>query len=158
MPVPLIVLIDDEPLLRRSTATLLTRHGSRVEVAATATDGLALLGAAQPDLLLLDRTLPDGDGLDLLPVIRRERPALLILMITGDPRPEIRTQALRAGVVAVLEKPCDPEVLLTAVAGALQLADAPATAGPLGGAGEAADRANQPSSHRDREEQRPGFG
>jgi DNA-binding response OmpR family regulator len=158
MPVPLIVLIDDEPLFRRSMATLLTRHGYRVEVAATATDGLALLGAAQPDLLLLDRTLPDGDGLDLLPVVRCDWPDLPVLMITGDPRAETRTHALRVGAVAVLEKPCEPEVLLTAVAGALQLADAPATSGPLGGVGEAADRAIQPSSHCDREEQRPGLG
>lgn len=62
MPVPLIVLIDDEPLFRRSMATLLTRHGYRVEVAATATDGLALLCAAQPDLLLLDRPSQMGMG------------------------------------------------------------------------------------------------
>jgi DNA-binding response OmpR family regulator len=72
LPAPVIVLIDDEPLVRRSLATLLAWRGYRVECAATATGGLALLRAAPADLVLLDRTLPDGDGLDLLPRIRRE--------------------------------------------------------------------------------------
>ena len=49
---PLIVLIDNEPLLWWSVATDPTRHGYRVETAATATAGLALLRAIAPDLLL----------------------------------------------------------------------------------------------------------
>ena len=118
-------------------ATLLTRHGYRVEVAATATDGLALLRVTRPDLLLLDRTLPDGDGLHLLPVIRREQPDLPVLMITGDPRPATRAQALRVGAVAVLDKLCDPNVLLAAVAEALRSANPCAASGPLSEPGDA---------------------
>ena len=90
MATPLIVLIDDEPLLRRSVATVLTRHGYRVEAAATAMDGLALVRATRPDLLLSDRTLPESDGPHLLPVVRREWPDLSVLMITGDSRPGTR--------------------------------------------------------------------
>jgi DNA-binding response OmpR family regulator len=56
-------------------------------------------------------------------VFRREQPDLPVLMITGDPRTETRAQALRAGVVAALEKLCDAEVLLAAVAGALRPTD-----------------------------------
>jgi DNA-binding response OmpR family regulator len=155
---PVIVLIDDEPLFRRSMATLLARWGYRAECAATATDGLALLRAAPADLVLLDRTLPDGDGLDLLPRNRREWPRLPILMITGDPCPEPWTHALHAGAVAVLEKPCEPEILLAAVAAALQPANAPATPNPQGEAGETTDRTIPPHSQRDRREERPGFG
>jgi DNA-binding response OmpR family regulator len=137
VPVPLIVLIDDEPLFRRSMATLLMRHGYRVEAAATAIDGLALLRVTRPDLLLLDRTLPDGDGLHLLRVIHRERPDLPVLMITGDLRAATRAQALRAGAVAVLEKLWDSDVLLAAVEGALRPTGPRGIAGTPGEAGEA---------------------
>jgi two-component system, OmpR family, KDP operon response regulator KdpE len=134
---PVIILIDDEPLIRWSGAMLLTRHGYHVKVAATAMDGLALVRASRPDLLLLDRTLPDGDGLRLLQVCQREWPALPVLMVTGDLRPETRAQALRAGAIAVLEKPCDPAVLLAAVADALRPVDPREVSGPPGAAGDA---------------------
>lgn len=75
-------------------ATLLPRRGYRVEAAATAAGGLALVRAVGPDLVLLDRSLPDDDGLHLLPMVHRGRPDLPVLMITGDPRPETRERLL----------------------------------------------------------------
>jgi DNA-binding response OmpR family regulator len=96
VPTVVIELIVDEPFFRRSLAAFLTQVGYRVEVVATAADGLSLARATRPDLLLLDRTLPGGDGLRLVPVWRHDRPDLPALMVTGDPRPETRAQGLQA--------------------------------------------------------------
>ena len=108
-----------------------------MEAAATAAGGLALVRAVGPDLVLLDRSLPDDDGLHLLPMVHRGRPDLPVLMITGDPRPATRAQALRVGAVAVLDKLCDPNVLLAAVAEALRSANPCAASGPLSEPGDA---------------------
>lgn len=120
MPVPTILIIDDDKLIRWSLSTVLGRAGYRICEAATGKEGLAAVESGTPDLILLDIMLPDLDGFALLEAIRHAHPELPVLTMTADATPETARQALRLGASAHLEKPCDSVALLTAVSEALQ--------------------------------------
>ncbi|MDR0458063.1 MAG: response regulator, partial [Burkholderiaceae bacterium] len=62
---PRAVVIEDEPQIRRFVRSALQAEGWQVHETATLRDGLAAAGTRQPDLLVLDLGLPDGDGISL---------------------------------------------------------------------------------------------
>jgi DNA-binding response OmpR family regulator len=66
MPSGHLLLVDDDPLLRRSLAFNLERAGYHVDAAGAAEDGLAMAQRAAPDLVLLDIGLPGMDGVEAL--------------------------------------------------------------------------------------------
>src|SRR3989442_1681219 len=70
MPDPVVVLIEDEPQIRRFLRVTLTGQGYRLFEATTGADGLVEVGSRQPDVVIVDLGLPDIDGID---VIRRLR-------------------------------------------------------------------------------------
>src|SRR6058998_1463965 len=70
MPDPVVVLIEDEPQIRRFLRATLTGQGYRLFEAGTGADGLVEIGSRQPDVVIIDLGLPDIDGLE---VIRRMR-------------------------------------------------------------------------------------
>src|SRR5207302_1664853 len=75
MPDPAVVLIEDEPQIRRFLRATLTGQGYRLFEAATGADGLVEVGSRQPDVVIVDLGLPDIDGID---VIRRLRECTLL--------------------------------------------------------------------------------
>jgi len=101
---PVILVIEDEPPIRRFLRTALTGHGYRYVEAANASDGLAQAATRQPDLIILDLGLPDLDGLE---VIRRLREwtvlPIIILSVRGQESDKI--SALDAGADDYLTKP-----------------------------------------------------
>ena len=119
MPAPIILVIDDDKLVRWSVSMVLGRAGYRVREVATGSDGLAAVRDCPPDLVLLDISLPDMDGLSVLEAIRRVHPELPVLMMTAEPNAETREQAIRLGAYAHLEKPCDAAALQDAISQAL---------------------------------------
>jgi len=120
MPVPRILIIDDEMLIRWSVSKVLERAGYRVSEAATGKDGLAAIEAGSPDLVLLDITLPDLDGFGVLEAIRQDHPEIPVLMMTADATRETAERAFRLGARGHLDKPFDPASLQAAVSDALQ--------------------------------------
>ncbi len=76
-----------------------------------------MLAHPRPDAILLDRGLPDGDGLDLCREVKARCPALPILVLTAHA--QARGEALAAGADRFLVKPFDPDELAAAVAGLL---------------------------------------
>jgi DNA-binding NarL/FixJ family response regulator len=88
-------VIDDNARVRQAIEVVLA--GDAVTCAATAARGLELLDEVEPDLLLVDLTLPDMDGVDLLVVLRKARPNTPALVITVDDSEERILAALRAG-------------------------------------------------------------
>ncbi|HEU5170145.1 MAG TPA: response regulator, partial [Gemmatimonadales bacterium] len=70
-PSPLVLLIEDEPQMRRFLAATLRAHDYQVVEAATAREGLAQAAGRNPEVILLDLGLPDSDGLDVARAIRR---------------------------------------------------------------------------------------
>ncbi len=126
---PPILVVDDDPLFRWVLSQVLERAGYRVHAAATGEDGLAAIRDCQPCAVLLDLRLPDMDGLTVLKAIHQVRPDLPVLMVTGDPTPETRRQALRLGVYAFFAKPCDWTELLATISQALQPSTPPGQTG-----------------------------
>lgn len=128
-----ILLIDDEPLLRRSLKQQLGREGYTVLTAADAEQGMALARAARPDLLLLDIGLPDQSGLDLARILQRELPTPIIFLTARSQEIDIVT-GLELGAEDYVTKPFGVRELAARIRvvlrrGAREILAAPA--GPL---------------------------
>ncbi len=106
-----LLVIDDESAIRRLLRTGLAPHGYEVTEAASGADGLARLAQDQPDLVLLDFGLPDGDGSVLIPKIRaRSAAPIVVLSVRNDDRAKIA--ALDLGASDYLTKPFSmPELM-----------------------------------------------
>jgi DNA-binding response OmpR family regulator len=105
-----ILLIEDDPLVRRGLQLALCRHGHDVRTADTGEDGLRELQASRPDLVVLDLMLPGIDGFE---VCRRVRAAgevpVIILTARGDDLDVVG--GLEAGADDYVVKPAQPTVL-----------------------------------------------
>jgi DNA-binding response OmpR family regulator len=108
--VPAILLIEDDPLVRRGLQLALCRHSHDVRTADTGEDGLRELRSSRPDLVVLDLMLPGIDGLE---VFRRIRAAgdvpVIILTARGDDFDVVG--GLEAGADDYVVKPAQPTVL-----------------------------------------------
>lgn len=112
-----IFIIDDHEIMRQSYALLLSRHGGfeLCGEAASAADALAQLAGVQPDLVIVDVSLPDMDGVELLHILRRQQPELRILMISGHTDRALIDGLLAKGAHGYLAKEQAAQRLLTAV-------------------------------------------
>src|SRR5437879_13329980 len=97
MPEPVVVLIEDEPQIRRFLRATLTGQGYRLFEATTGADGLVGVGSRKPDVVVVDLGLPDIDGID---VIRRLRVwtavAIIVLSARGQERVQVSDLAVGA--------------------------------------------------------------
>ena len=93
-----ILIVDDHPLTRDALATLLGAHG--LEVVGCASDGAQAIADAerlQPDLVLLDLSMPGMDGLAALPHLRHAAPSCEVVVLTASGTEENLLAAIRAG-------------------------------------------------------------
>lgn len=103
-PEPLILIVDDEPQVRRFLTTGLATHGYRPLEASGGKEALRLATQYVPDLVLLDLGLPDMDGLEVTRALRQwTRMPIVVLSARGDERNKV--QALDAGADDYLTKP-----------------------------------------------------
>ncbi len=123
-PAPLILLIEDEPQMRRFLRTALTANDYRLVEAETAKDGLGQAAARNPDVILLDLGLPDRDGLDVARELR-EWSATPIIVLSARGREEDKVKALDLGADDYLTKPFGVEELLARIRVALRHAATP---------------------------------
>ncbi len=114
-----ILIIDDEPNLRRSLSLILQRAGYTVTTAADAAEALHLLQAGAYDLTFLDIKLPDQNGIQLLPRLRELYPDMPVLILTAHATLDTAIGAVRLGARDYLLKPIDPDAILTRVRGIL---------------------------------------
>ena len=112
-----ILLAEDHPLLRHGLKYLLSQEDD-LDIIAETGDGAAveaLIGAHQPDLLLLDLELPGRNGIDIARSVKATFEAVKILILTGDGRPESVRRALAAGADGYLLKADEHSAILPAV-------------------------------------------
>ncbi len=126
---PLILLIEDEPQMRRFLRTALGANDYRLVEAATAKEGLAQAAARNPDVILLDLGLPDRDGLEVARELR-EWSGTPIIVISARGQEEDKVKALDLGADDYLTKPFGVEELLARIRVALRHAATPAGAVP----------------------------
>ena len=116
-----ILVVDDEPNIRRMLAGVLTDEGYAVEAAADAEAAWGFLAEQAVDLMLLDVKLPGEDGLGLLRRLREAEAALPVIMMSGHGTIATALEATRLGARDFIEKPIAPERLLVSLANALRL-------------------------------------
>jgi two-component system, OmpR family, KDP operon response regulator KdpE len=119
-----ILLIEDEPQMRRTLTAALRAHDYQVIEAATAREGLAQAAGRNPDLILLDLGLPDLDGLEVTRAVRRSaRTPILVLSARGQESDKVA--ALDLGADDYLTKPFGVPELLARMRVALRRAVVP---------------------------------
>ena len=116
-----ILCIDDEESIRRLVQVALEGAGYRVLIAESGQHGLRLLEHQEVDLILVDIFMPDMDGLEVIQLLRKTRPASKIIAITGKPGATNNLDiAKHLGAHDTLMKPFSLQELLDAVATQLQ--------------------------------------
>lgn len=101
-----ILIVEDSQLVTEAFSILFTEAGYEVESAATVAEAIERGSSGGLDLILLDLTLPDGSGLDVLEALReRGRLPRATLAMTGDNDSKTRRKCLEAGCADVLLKP-----------------------------------------------------
>ena len=118
-PLPLVLVVEDEPQMRHFLRAALESHGYRPVEAATAREGIAQASGRTPDVILLDLGLPDGDGLDVTRRIR-EWSGTPIIVLSARGREQDKVQALDAGADDYLTKPFGVDELLARLRVALR--------------------------------------
>jgi len=116
---PLILLIDDEPQILRALRTILGANHFKILSATTGEQGLALAASQIPDLIILDLTLPDMDGITICEQIREWTKTPIIILSVRDSEKD-KVAALDKGADDYLTKPFGIEELLARIRVALR--------------------------------------
>ena len=109
-----ILLVEDDAPLRESIRKFLERNGCRVAESSGLADAARLLSQADFDLILLDLTLPDGNGMEILERFGRQYPHRIVVL-TGTGSIETAVLAMKKGAHDFLQKPVNPDILLIAL-------------------------------------------
>lgn len=112
-----VLVADDHPVVRVGLREILTQQRDIAVLgeAGTGAEVCKLVAQKAWDVIVLDVTLPDRSGLDVLKEIKRERPKLPILILSAYPEEEYAVRALRAGAAGYVTKKASPEELVRAV-------------------------------------------
>jgi DNA-binding NarL/FixJ family response regulator len=112
-----VVVIDDHTIVREGLEHMLEDYPDILIVAAAETGaaGIGCVSQHRPRLVLLDLSLPDMHGLDVLARLLEEAPGVRVLVLTIHDQPSIATQALRAGAHGYVLKDASREELITAI-------------------------------------------
>lgn len=127
---PLVLIVEDHEDMREMSAQALALSGMRPVEAGTAAEALTLARERKPDCVLLDLSLPDGDGWVVAQQLGSDPQtrAIPVIALTGHRVPPDAAQMQAAGFAAVLIKPCLPDELVGAVSAAIARSSADRTA------------------------------
>jgi DNA-binding NtrC family response regulator len=100
-----VLIVEDEPVLARNMHLYLERHGIGCQLAASGEEGLEMLEAERPDVVVLDHNLPGKTGIDVLKLMREREPQLLVVMATGHGSEQVAVEAMKSGAFDYLIKP-----------------------------------------------------
>lgn len=115
-----ILVIDDDPQMRRLLARILRGAGHTVREASNGRRGIELFREAWPALVITDIVMPETEGIETIRELHREAPAIPILAISGVGSPIYLRAATSMGAVASLAKPFEVDQLLAIVAKLLE--------------------------------------
>ncbi len=117
-----VLVVDDERLFRTLVTDHLTKEGYRVVAAASGEEGLKTVAEETFHAVLLDLVLPGLDGMEILRQLKRDRPELPVIMVTGHRTPQRALSAVRDGAYDMVSKPVNLEELTRIVGRAVLLA------------------------------------
>jgi DNA-binding NarL/FixJ family response regulator len=116
-----ILIVDDHPLTRGALAGLLTQNGfDVVGQAASGEEAIAAAAELRPDLILLDLSMPEMDGLTALPLVRAAAPNAEVVVLTASEDEDNLLGAVRSGAAGYLLKSEPPERIVAFLRGVAQ--------------------------------------
>lgn len=115
---PTILIVDDEPAIRRLLHTAVARAGYNVVEAGSARETLTSVQIDRPQLVLLDLGLPDRDGLELVPLIKAAGPSVIV--VSARDATDQKVSALDLGADDYVTKPFDTEEVLARIRTAMR--------------------------------------
>jgi DNA-binding NtrC family response regulator len=116
MPLPPVLVVDDEKNMRLSLQMMLKDEGRGVRAVESAEQALELLGREEFFMVITDARLGGMSGYEFLAKVRNQWPDLPVLMITAYATPKLAVEAIKSGAIDYVAKPFAPEELLHAVA------------------------------------------
>jgi DNA-binding NarL/FixJ family response regulator len=110
-----IVIVDDHTLFRKGLKAIIGNdNGFEVTgEAGNAADGLVLAGEAKPDIMIIDITLPDKDGIKLTREIRRDFPEIKVMIVSMHSKTDYIVEAFRSGALSYIVKDSATENLIS---------------------------------------------
>jgi len=117
-----VLVIDDEQIILDSVKKILTQENYEVDTSINSRKGLDLAIQNNYDIVLTDIRMPEIGGMRILRDIKRKKPALPVLIITGYATVKSAVQAMQLGATNYIEKPFTPDILIDAVNAALHAA------------------------------------
>lgn len=118
--IPDVLLVDDDEDVLESYCHLLTLSGYQPKATTSPEEGLALLDAHWPGVVVSDIYMPAMNGLDLLAELQRIDAEIPVILITGHGDIPLAVKAVKQGAFDFLEKPLNPEALLALLARAIE--------------------------------------
>jgi NADP-reducing hydrogenase subunit HndA len=109
---PKILIVDDELVVIKSAERVLKSEGYHVEGALGGREAIMKIGEEGYDLVFTDLKMPEVDGITLIRWIKKTKPSIGIVIITGYPSQETIKEALELGIIDYVPKPFTPSVLL----------------------------------------------
>ena len=110
-----VLVVDDEPEVRQVLLEFLSSRGYDVIPASRGAEAVAIVERDKPDLVLLDVTMPDMDGVETLQRINAIAPDLAVIMVTANADIGVTSKLLALGAVDYVPKPFDLDYLDQAV-------------------------------------------
>ncbi len=120
MSMPHVLVVEDDPAIRRGLVDALTFAGYRVDERSEGPAGLDAALSLDVDLVLLDVLLPGMDGIEILGVVRRAKPRLPVIMVTARGAEDDRVEGLKGGADDYVVKPFSARELLARVEAVLR--------------------------------------
>jgi two-component system chemotaxis response regulator CheY len=114
-----VLVVDDAQFMRMRVSKLLTEHGYNIIEAVDGDDAVQTYQSNKPDVVLMDITMPNKDGITALQEIRGLDPRAKIIMLTALGQQSMVLGAMKAGAVDFLVKPYNPDKVVKAIAKAL---------------------------------------
>lgn len=128
---PTLLVVDDEEVICQGCQRVLSRQGYQVETSKEAREGLNLASEKDYDAILLDISMPTMNGIEFLEHLRKRKPDVPVILITGHPSIPNATSAVRLGAADYITKPFTPEEITESVQRLVKPKAAPIAESPV---------------------------
>lgn len=106
-----LLVVEDDKAFRSRLTLSMERRGFTVFAAEGVEEGAKFAAQHKPDFAVIDMRLEDGNGLDLVPMLRHSNPNMRVVILTGYGNIASAVAAVKAGAVDYLSKPADPDII-----------------------------------------------
>ncbi len=110
-----VLIVDDEPAMLAAVKRIFRKTPYKIEVASCGTAALEYVSSNAVDAMILDYKMPDINGLEVLKKVKSDRPAIQVLMLTGQGGVKEAVAAIKLGAIDFLLKPFEAETLLAKI-------------------------------------------